>query len=253
MSESLSEAAVERIVRRAIQLDLDADDRSGQLDVSSVVAAAEELGISRESVLESLAIEQLGPEPEGRMLDPVFGARWVMVQRTITGRAEVTFDGLDEWLTDGHHLRREERQGFSAVWRRRSDVAASLQRSVRGLSGGGRLGTVAALLGHVAQIDADTCVVRVVADRTASRTTHIGVAGASGAGGVAVAAGMATVAPPLAAAGLPVIAVAGIAAIGSKRAAGALASELTQLLDQIAGAQPPPPAMGIRLKRRKRS
>ena len=52
--------------------------------------------------------------------------------------------------------------------------------------------------------------------------------------------------------GIPVVAVAGVAASRSKRAAGALASELTTLLDQLAGGETPSSAMGLRRARRRR-
>lgn len=251
MSERLSEEAVERVVRRALELDVEPDDDAG-LDVTAVVAAAEELGISRDAVLQSVALERLGDEPQRRVLDPMFGVRWVMTQRRIEGPAETVFERLDEWLTRGHHLRCEERRETTAMWRRRSDMAASLQRGVRGFSGRGRLGTVPSIMGRVSHIDDDTSMVRVVADRSSNRSKHIGVASIGGAGGVVTAAGFATVAPPLAVVGVPVIAVAGVAATRSKKAAGALASELSTLLDQLARDEAPSSAVGIRLSRRRR-
>ncbi|MEM9463842.1 MAG: hypothetical protein AAGA90_00630 [Actinomycetota bacterium] len=252
MTDRLSEEAVERIVRRAIELDdTGGDDAIGGLDLTAVVAAAEELGISRDAVLHSVALERLGDEPPRRTLDPLFGARWVVVQRRVGGSAETVFDRLDEWLTRGHHLRREQRDDTTAMWRRRSDMAASLQRGVRGFSGRGRLGTVASITGHITGIDDHTSIVRVAADRSSTRSRHIGVASISGAGGVVTAAGFATVAPPLAAVGVPVVAVAGVAANRSKRAADGLASELSRLLDQLAANESPSSAMGIPLRRRR--
>ena len=107
-------------------------------------------------------------------------------------------------------------------------------------------------MGHVASVGDDESIVRVVVDRSSSRNAHIGVASVSGAGGLVTAAGFATVAPPLAVIGVPVAAVAGVAASRSKRAAGTLGSELTTLLDQLADGQAPGPAMGIRIPRRRK-
>jgi hypothetical protein len=253
MSERLSEEAVERVVRRAIELDDDPDADPTGLRVDAVVAAAEELGISRDAVLQSVALERLGDAPPKQVLDPVFGARWVMGQRRVATRSDLAFQRLDEWLTRGHGLRREQRRDdATVVWRRRSDMAASLQRGVRGFSGRGRLGTVPTIVGHITAIDDDTSLIRIIADRSSTRSKHIGVASIGGAGGVVTAAGFATVAPPLAVIGVPVVAVAGVAANRSKRAADALASELTTLLDQVVENEAPTSTMGIRLGRRNR-
>ena len=47
---------------------------------------------------------------------------------------------LDDWLTTAHHLRREQIDRSAGVWRKRSDVAASVQRGTKSLVGGTRLG-----------------------------------------------------------------------------------------------------------------
>ena len=254
MADRLDHEAIERIVRRAIELDgeADVDEVVGGLDVDSLVAAAAEVGISEEAVLESVALERLGDEPHGHTLDPVFGARWVVAQRRVQGGADEAFERLDDWLTRGHHLRRGERNGTSAVWRRRRDMAAGLQRGIRGFSGGGRLGTLPAIVGHVTGIDGGNSIVRVMVDRSSNRSGHVAVAAVAGTGGVATAATMAMVTPPLALVGVPVVAVAGVASSRSKRAAAGIGSELARLLDHLAEGRDPASAMGVRLPRRRR-
>ena len=54
--------------------------------------------VSRDAVLQSVALERLGEEPPKRVLDPMFGARWVMVQRRLEGPADTVFERLDDWL-----------------------------------------------------------------------------------------------------------------------------------------------------------
>ncbi|MEM9200600.1 MAG: hypothetical protein AAGC53_03030 [Actinomycetota bacterium] len=254
MSERLNDEAVERIVRRALELDGDptADDqRPSGFDVNAVIAAAEEVGISRGAVLESVARERLGNGPPSQTLDPMFGSRWVVVERRVDASAGVCFDRLDEWLTTGHQLRRETRHGTTGVWHRRRDVAAGLQRGVRGVTGGARLGTVS-IAGHVVGVDDRHSIVRLMVDRAPSRSRHVGVATASGVSGIAAGVGFATVTPPLALIGVPVVAIAGVAASRSKRGARTIETELNRLLDQVSDGASPTSTFGIRLPRRRR-
>lgn len=237
MTDRLDPDALDRVVRRAAELDEKADDEG--IEVDAVVAAAEEVGISPAAIRTSVALERLGPEPTGNRLDRVVGARSIMAERTMPFDAEEAFERLDHWLSKGHHLRREQRRGFEAEWRRRNDLAAKTARSVKSFTGSAGLSTVRLIAAQVSAIDETSSIVRIMANRSVTRSTAIGVSGGLTAASIGGAAVFAAVAPPLAIIGIPGLAAAGVTTVGAKRSAELLERELIRLLDMIdEGRQP---------------
>ncbi len=245
MTERLDEEAVQRVVRRAVELD-DSELLEMGIAPDALVEAAVELGITPEAINASLAIERLGPEPGPGRLDRLVGPRSVVVERTVSHPAAEAFDRLDEWFTCGHHLRREYGDGQSGEWRKRGDLVAGTQRRVRWIGGGAALGSVRLIVGQVSPIDAERSIVRLSADRTVVRRTTAGTAGVTSAGALTTAA---VVAAPTAAVAIPGLAVAGAISIASRHGSTKVRRELGRLLDQIESGHRPS-ALGRGLKRR---
>lgn len=246
MSERLDEEAVQRVVRRAVELDADSDQVAGGVAPEALVEAASELGIAPEAINASLAIERLGPEPDPARLDRLVGPRSVVVERTVSYPAAEAFDRLDEWLTAGHHLRRELRDGESGEWRKRGDLAAGMQRRARSIGGGAALGSVRLIVAHTSEIDSGRSIVRLSADRTVVRRTTAGTAGATTVGALTTAVIVAT---PAAVVAIPGLAVAGAISAAGKHGSTKLGRELARLLDQIESGRRPA-TLGRGLKRR---
>ncbi len=233
MTDRLDQEALERVVRRAAELDAQHGPSVEGVDADAVLAAAEEVGISPEAVRTSLALERLGPPLEPARLDRVVGAREVVAERTVSFDADDAFERLDHWLTKGHHLRREQRAGQSGQWRRRGDMAASVARGVKSMAGEAGLSTVRLITAQVSAIDEDRSIIRIVADRSTGRTLAIGTAGGLSALSVGGAIALATAVPPLAVIGIPGLAAAGATTVGAKRSSTKLERELVRLLDLI--------------------
>ncbi|MEO1063069.1 MAG: hypothetical protein AAFZ07_16785 [Actinomycetota bacterium] len=237
MAGEHDESALDRIIRRAQELD---EDRSTEgIDEESLVAAASEVGISPEAMRESMAIERLGPGPRRQVADRLVGPRRVVAERRIARPAGDVLRLLDEWLTSGHHLRRVERGEGYGIWRKRTDVAAGAQRAVKSLAGHASLGSVRVVEAHVVPIDRDQALVRVEADRATSRRTTIGAAGGIGAVSVAGGAAAATVVPPLMIVAVPGLVIAGASTRLGRRTADRLDAELIRLLTQIGAGDRP--------------
>ncbi|MFW2335162.1 hypothetical protein [Ilumatobacter sp.] len=246
MSERLDEEAVQRVVRRAVELDDTSDPVTGGVAPEALVEAAAELGIAPEAINESLAIERLGPEPDPARLDRLVGPRSVVVERTVSYPGVEAFERLDEWFTTGHHLRREYGDGSSGEWRKRGDLVGGVQRRARSIGGGAALGSVRLIVARVSQVDEEHAVVRLTADRTVARRATAGTAGLTSAGALTTAV---IVAAPAAAVAIPGLAVAGAISVASKHGSIKVQRELVRLLDQIESGRRPG-TLGRGLRRR---
>lgn len=242
MAERLSHDAVERIVRRAIELHGDDAEPDDGIGVDVLVDAAAEIGIPSSVVLEAVAVERLGAMPGRGRLDRLVGAAVVVVERRMGRSADDALTSVDRWLVGGHHLRRERRDATSAVWRKRHDLAAGLQRGAKSFVGGAGLGDVRRIDAVVSEIDADTSVVRLLADRRAGRNAALLAGGAVAGGSLAAAGavGVAAVGVAASVVAVPGLAVAGAVALVTKRGAAELDRELTHLLDRVAAGEESP-------------
>ena len=236
MSDRLDDDAVQRVVRRAVELDATSALAEGGVAPETLIEAATELGIVPEAIHASLAIERLGPEPEAARLDRLVGPRAVVVERTVSYSAAEAFERLDEWFTAGHRLRRDFGDGASGEWRKRGDLVAGMQRRARMIGGGAALGSVRLIQGRVSEIDEAHSIVRLSADRTVVRRTTAGTAGLTSAAAVTTAA---IVTAPAAAVAIPGLAVAGAISVVGKHGSIKLGRELTRLLDQIESGRRP--------------
>ncbi len=253
MAEPLDPDAADRVLRRASEL---ADpDGSAELDdgvePEALIAAAADVGIPELAVRRSLAIEQLGPEPESRRLDDLVGAGTIAEQRLVRSTPEHVLDELDRWLVSGHHLRRERRRPGEGLWRRRSDLVGSVKRTTRGLSGEGRLGDVRMVHAVVQPVDGGETVLRVSIDRTGYRRTTLVAGGTLGVGGAAVGVTGLILTAPFAFAAIPAVVAGGVVVTSSRNQADRFERELSRLLDSIEDGRPPPGMLnGIRRRLR---
>src|SRR4051794_15598060 len=99
----LNASAVARILRRAGELEraTEVDDGSGAIAEASLIAAAEEVGLSVDAVRRSIAVERLGPAPAGRRSDRILGPTQVYVDAEVDAPAGDALAEVDSWLVDG--------------------------------------------------------------------------------------------------------------------------------------------------------
>ncbi|MGI9646829.1 MAG: hypothetical protein ACR2O6_16100 [Ilumatobacteraceae bacterium] len=260
MAEPLDPDAADRVLRRAS--DLAGPDTQENFDdgiePEVLIAAAADVGIPELAVKRSLAIEQLGPEPEPRPLDDLVGPATIAEQRLVRSPPEHLLDRLDRWLVSGHHLRRERRRPGEGLWQRRSDVVGSARWTARNLTGEGRLGDVRAVHAEVQPVDGGEAVLRVTIDRSGHRRTTLVAGGTLGVGGAAVGVTGLILTAPIAFAAIPAVLAGGVVVNKSRNQADRFERELSRLLDAIEADEPPPGMLnGIRRRlrpnRRRRS
>jgi hypothetical protein len=245
MADQLDPQAVERVLRRAHDLEGEADDSHPlAVDPEVLVESAGEVGIPALAVRQSLAVERLGVAPVPTRLDRLVGPALVTEDRFVDLDADEVVKRLDRWSTSALRLRLARRRPGHAEWTRRSGTGASVRRRMRRLNGGPALADVRALTAEVVAVD-DTAVrksslVRVTADRSPERSAHLSAGlGMSTAGAVGSVAAVTIFAPPLLLVSVPAL-LWGLFTLRSDRAGAARArSDLTQLVDAVEDGESP--------------
>ena len=248
----LSADEVARVMRRASELvgEAGADGADG-LPASAVVAAAAEVGIPAAAVHRAIALERLGPTPPARPGDRLVGPREVVVETRLAMPVAEAMARLDQWLTEGHHLRREAWSGRDGEWARRSGLVAAGSRATRSALGEGQLGEIRSIRAS-AREDGDGTVLRLGLDRSNVRTAFVGGGTAIAAAGTATGAALAiTVFPAFALiAPAAVLGGAGVARAGRSQS-DRIEREARRLLDAIAR-RATPTTLGAEIRRRVR-
>jgi hypothetical protein len=233
---------VARILRRAGDLERtgEAQDESGTIAEASLIAAAQEVGLSVDAVRRSIAVERLGPVPAARRADRIVGPSQVYADGEVDVPADEALARVDSWLVDGHHLRRDTLRAGHGEWSKRSGLFAVTMRTIRTATGEGKLGDFERVDAATRDTGNGSSAVRITVDRTTNRRL-------AGGGGTVVAVGGMTgvvvagvVVSPVVLLATPVAIVAGVgvAMTGRKRARNT-EREIRRLLDAVgAGADP---------------
>jgi hypothetical protein len=233
---------VGRILRRASDLERagDVHDEAATIAESSLIAAAEEVGLSVEAVRRSIAVERLGPLPVARRGDRILGPSQVFADGEVDVPADDALTRVDSWMVDGHHLRRDALRSGHGEWSKRSGLVGVTVRTIRNATGEGKLGDFERVSAAARDTGSGSSVVRITVDRRTNRRFGGGggsVVAVAGMTGVVVTAVAAT---PLVLVAMPaaIVAGVGVALTGRKRARGT-EREILRLLDSVgAGAGP---------------
>lgn len=232
----LDAQVVARILRRAGDLERsrDAEHEAGTIAEASLIAAAEEVGLSVEAVRRSIAVERLGPPPVPRRGDGLLGAAQVYADGEVDAPADDALTSIDTWLIDGHHLRRDVLQSGHGEWSKRPGLVGTTVRTIRTATGEGKLGDFERVGATARDTGSGSSMVRITVDRATNR--RFAGAGASvvavgGMTGVVVAAVAAT---PFVLLAMPTAIVAGAAvALTGRRQARDTEREIRRLLDAV--------------------
>lgn len=248
----LDAKVVARILRRAGDLERagEAQDEAGTIAEASLIAAAEEVGLSVDAVRRSIAVERLGPLPVARSGDRIVGPSHVYADGESDVPADDALARVDAWLVDGHHLRRDVLRPGHGEWSKRSGLVGVTIRTIRNATGEGKLGDFERVNAVARDTGSGSSVVRITIDRTTNRRFAGGggaVVAVGGMTGVVVAAAVAT---PVVLLAMPVAIVAGVgvAMTGRKRARGT-EREIRRLLEAV-GAGDDPTRLSVDVVRR---
>ena len=215
----LDRAAVERVLRRAGELD-GGQGAGDTVPEAVVLEAAAEVGLDADAVRVALAIERLGPPPPVSTADRLFGPPVVGGERVVGVPVAAALDRLDDLLVREHQLRPTRARGQVREWRRKDGPIGSLQRAAKSLAGDATLSKARRVEAAASAVDGERTVLRVAVDRSKERSGI--VAGSAVAGGVVlsgtVVAGIVLSPFVLAAAPLAALAAGGVARVGHRQA-----------------------------------
>ena len=239
---SIDAKVVARILRRAGDLERaqDAHDEEGTIAEASLIAAAEEVGLSVDAVRRSIAVERLGPPPATRHGDRIVGPSQVYVDCEVDVPANDALARVDSWLVDGHHLRRDVLRSGRGEWSKRSGLVGATVRTIRHATGEGQLGDVERVNAAVCDTLSGSSVIRITIDRTGNRRFASGGGTAIAVGGMTGVVVTAVAATPVVLLAMPAVIVAGVGvALTGRRRARTTEREIRRLLDAVeAGADP---------------
>ncbi len=239
MSECFDVDAAQRVLRRANELADRGDPRLEGYQPEAIIAAALEVGIPERATRHSMAIERLGPVPQPKRVDALFGAATLWEERVIELPADQVLELLDQWLVIAHHLRRQGSDSDEVVWVHRDDLVAGARRRLSGLVGEGRLARARSVRAAVHPVDGTTTVVRVVVDRKVHRRAALIGGWMCGAGGVSLIVVGAVVALPLLLVAVPLAAIGGAFVWVSRRQSDRFRRELSRVLGMVADRRSP--------------
>lgn len=242
---TLSSRELERVIRRAAELQTARETVPDGLDDAEVVRIGEEVGLDPQHVrraLIELRAESLVPEVDADRALPerAWGAARIQVSRVVPGDAPAVQDSLSRYLRKAESLRPvRDRSGLS-VWEPASDLASQLKRGLDFSGRGFELAKARRIEVAVQPLEPGRSLVTMTADLRNQRMAHAGWwmfgggwAGAAAVGGLVFGA----LAPPLLVVPAVVGAVGGGATYGARRTFGTLRDrvELTMngVLDRL--------------------
>ncbi len=174
----IDRAALERIIQRAAELQAGERDIGDGLTERELMQLGQEVGIPPGLLQQALmeertrAVATVEPGLAGGLAGP---AR-LATQRTIPGDYRQVRDALSGWMTEGELLSVKRRYPEQTSWEARQDMFSSIKR---GLQVGGRayeLSRAKEIAGQVVPLEEGRSHVRLVADLSNTRNSHVAAA-----------------------------------------------------------------------------
>jgi len=187
--QQLSSDDVERILERAIALEMEATDPGrNALDADALGRIADELGIERHHLQKAMAEELVRIEDE----DPGFLSRHLMPKsiaesRTVAAAPDRVQAVLDYWLSTQEGLRKHTSGAAGSTWHRDGSPLVAIKTALNMTQGDGSLRSARHVSGSIKSLGVGNQVVSVEADTSNLRSIALGLLVGSVAVGAAAA------------------------------------------------------------------
>lgn len=185
--------ALERIIRRAAELQAGARDIGEGLTEHDLLELGQEVGIPAAYLQQALLEEQTRTVA---LTEPGVGAwltgpRHILAQRTFSGEAHRLEAALNHWMSNGELLTVKRRFPDRTSWEARQDVFSSVKRELRVGGRPYRLARAKEIVGRVTRLEDGRAHVQLLADLSNTRRSHLtGAATLGGLGAVGTALGL---------------------------------------------------------------
>jgi hypothetical protein len=189
----IDRSALERIVRRAAEL------QTGERDIGDGLTEHQLMELGHEVGIPTTYLQQALQEERTRAVVPIerglvrqlTGPKRVAAQRTIAGMADGLQSALNHWMTDGELLTVKRRFPDRTSWEARQDVFSSIRREFKVGGRPYRLARAKEVVGQVTRLEEGRAHVRLLADLSNTRQSHLAAATTlAGVGAVASAIGL---------------------------------------------------------------
>lgn len=199
MSDLIDRKALERIVRRAAELQAGSQDVGEGLTSKEVLALGKDVGIPEGYLRQAMLEEQTRSADEGSVGTWAWltGPRSIGAHRVVPGDRAGVERALNRWMMEEELLQPRRQYADRTTWEAKPGAFASIQRA---LSGRRRysLASAAQISSQIVQLEPGFCLVRLEADVSQQRRARISGSMVLAMIGWAMTGAAALVAPPLA-------------------------------------------------------
>jgi hypothetical protein len=199
MSDLIDKKALERIVRRAAELQAGAAEIGEGLTSQEVVALGKDVGIPEGYLRQAMLEEQTRAADEGSVGTWAWltGPRAVSAHRVVPGDRAGVERALNRWMMDEELLQPKRQYADRTTWEPKAGAFASIQRA---LSGRRRyaLASAAQITAQVVPLEPGFCLVRLEADVSQQRRNRVSGGLVLATIGWGLTGAVALIAPPLA-------------------------------------------------------
>lgn len=199
MTDLIDKKALERIVRRAAELQAGSAEIGEGLTSQEVLALGKDVGIPEGYLRQAMLEEQTRAADEGSAGTWAWltGPRAVSAHRVVPGDRASVERALSRWMMDEELLQPKRQYADRTTWEPKAGAFASIQRA---LSGRRRysLASAAQITSQIAQLEPGFCLVRLEADVSQQRRNRISGGIVLATVGWGLTGATALIAPPLA-------------------------------------------------------
>jgi len=132
VAEALDAAQVERIIRRAVELQVDEDLAMPALDEPALERIASELGIDREHLRRAIAEAKTDlTRPENTLLDRLFAPQSITESRIVRGDRDTVEARIIGWMRRHEGMRIRRRNDSGALWEKDPHIFTKVRMGLR--------------------------------------------------------------------------------------------------------------------------
>lgn len=195
----ISQEALQRIIKRAAELQAVEHDAGDGLTNKEVLALGKDVGIPDHYLRQAMLEEETrtAPEVATGTWSWLTGPRSIVAHRVVPGDRATVERALSRWMTEEELLQPKRQYADRTSWEAKAGAFASIQRALAGQRRYS-LARAGEISGQVVQLEPGFCLVRLEADIRQQRAKRITGATVMTIIGWGLTGAVALVAPPLA-------------------------------------------------------
>lgn len=196
--ELIDRQALERIVKRAAELQAGEREIGDGLTQGELMALGKDVGIPDRYLRQAMLEEQTrtAPEAPAGFWGWLTGPATIVAHRVVPGDRDSIDRALAHWMQDQELLQPKRRHPDRTVWEPKAGAFASIQRA---LAGGRKyaLARIVEVTSQVVPLESGFCLVRFEASVKQQRTARVGGGVTMAVGGIGVSAALLAIGIPL--------------------------------------------------------